>query len=103
MPFNRISFYAKTIGMTDVAYFNVGTITQPVTILDFEANKLGGDSSHALGATLSLTIFDHDIATLDPAEFPQSLYKCRSPHSPGRGVGAQEPDDRHLARLLRAV
>src|SRR2546429_334594 len=44
-----------------------------------------------------------DVAGLDPAEFAQPLHKGGSPLAIDCGRGrAQEPDDRQLARLLRA-
>src|SRR5262249_43635668 len=47
-------------------------------------------------------ILDRDVATVDPAEFAQSLHKCGGPFASGRTrAPAQETDGRHFARLLR--
>src|SRR5262245_4323632 len=48
------------------------------------------------------TILDRQGATLDPAEFAQSLNKGGSPCTPGRrSARSKEPNDRHLRWLLR--
>ena len=70
--------------------------------IDLEADKLSRDLDVALAAPLSPAILNRDIATLDPAEFVESLYKRGDPLAPGRRRGsAQESDSRQLARLLR--
>src|SRR5207302_2518187 len=43
--------------------------------IDLEPDELDRDLSHAFGASLRPAILDRDIATLDPAEFTQSLHK----------------------------
>src|SRR5262245_55690376 len=49
------------------------------------------------------TILDRQGATLDPAEFAQSLNKGGSPCTPGRRrARSEEPNDRDLRWLLRA-
>src|SRR5262249_6496 len=57
----------------------------------------------ALVAALRPAILDRDGATLDPAEFAQSLHESGDPlaHDRRRG-GAQQPDGGQLRRLLRA-
>src|SRR5262245_43739980 len=48
------------------------------------------------------TILDRQGATLDPAEFAQSLNKGGCPCTPGRRrARSKEPNDRHLRWLLR--
>jgi hypothetical protein len=55
-----------------------------------------------LGASLRPAILGRNIATLDPAEFAQSLHKGADPTAvERRRVRAQEPDGRQLRRLLR--
>src|SRR5262249_53548963 len=57
----------------------------------------------ALVASFPPAILDRDVATVDPAEFAQSLHKRRGPFASGRTCAlAQETDGRQLARLLRA-
>ena len=71
--------------------------------VDLEPDELGRDLGVALVASLRPAILDRDGATLDPAEFAQSLHKGGGPLAPGRRRGrAQEPDGRQLRRLLRA-
>src|SRR5262245_26628101 len=71
--------------------------------IDLESDKLGGNLAKALGTPLRPTILDRHGATLDPAEFAQSLSKGGCPCTPGRRrARSKEPDDRHLRRLLRA-
>jgi hypothetical protein len=47
--------------------------------IGIQADKLGCDSSVALGPSLRPAILNRDGATLNPAEFTQSLHKCSSP------------------------
>src|SRR6516225_1436852 len=57
----------------------------------------------ALVASFPPAILDRDVATVDPAEFPQSLHKCVGQFASGRTRAlAQETDGRQLARLLRS-
>jgi hypothetical protein len=71
--------------------------------IDLESDELGGDLAGALGASLQPAILDRDIATLDPAEFPQPLHKSRGPLARSRRrERAKEPDGLQLSRLLRA-
>jgi hypothetical protein len=67
-----------------------------------EPGEFGGELRGALGASFRPTILDRDGASLDPAEFTQSRCKRSGPWTPGRGVGAYEPDHGQLARLLCA-
>jgi hypothetical protein len=54
--------------------------------IDLESDELGGDLAGALGASLQPAILDRDIATLDPAEFPQPLHKSRGPLARSRRI-----------------
>jgi len=47
-------------------------------------------------------ILDREVATIDPSEFTQPLHKSGNPLALDRRRGAQEPDGRQFARLLRA-
>src|SRR5215467_7050901 len=70
--------------------------------IDLESDKLGGNLAEALGTSLRPTILDRHGATLDPAEFAQSLSKGGCPCTPGRRTArSKEPNDRHLRWLLR--
>src|SRR5215831_13874294 len=70
--------------------------------IDLESDKLGGNLAKALGTPLRPTILDRHGATLDPAEFAQSLNKGGCPCTPGRrSARSKEPNDRHLRWLLR--
>jgi hypothetical protein len=70
--------------------------------IDLEPDELGSDLGHALGTSLRPAMLDCDIATLDPAEFAQSLRKSGGPWARCRRRGrAQEPDGRQFPRLLR--
>src|SRR5262245_8612810 len=71
--------------------------------IDLESDKLGGNLAKALGTPLRPTILDRHGATLDPAEFAQSLNKGGCPCTPGRrSARSKEPNDRHLRWLLRS-
>src|SRR6516165_9593826 len=71
--------------------------------IDLESDELSGNLAEALGIPLRPTILDRQGATLDPAEFAQSLNKGGSPCTPGRRrARSKEPNDRHLRWLLRA-
>src|SRR5262245_44886752 len=71
--------------------------------IDLESDKLGGNLAKALGTPLRPTILDRHGATLDPAEFAQSLNKGGCPCNPGRrSARSKEPNDRQLRWLLRA-
>ena len=70
--------------------------------VDLEPDELGRDFGEALLASLAPAILDRDGATLDPAEFAQSLHKGGGPFGSGRTRAlAQETNGRHR-RLLRA-
>ena len=70
---------------------------------NFELDKLNRNLGVAVAAVLRPAILDRNSATLDPTEFAQSLHKSGSPQSVGRRCARpQEPDGRHLCRLLRA-
>src|SRR5262245_63960001 len=70
--------------------------------IDLESDELSGNLAEALGTSLRPTILDRQGATLDPAEFAQSLNKGGNPCTPGRRrARSKEPNDRHLRRLLR--
>src|SRR6516225_3489808 len=86
---------AKTMGMTDVAFFIVGTASPFVTM---QSTFRWTNSGDAVEASLQPAVFD----CLDPAEFTQSPHKGSRPWPPDRSVRAQEPNGRRLARLLRA-
>jgi hypothetical protein len=93
---------AKTMGMTDVTSFIVGTASSiRDDTVDLQADKFRRDLGDAVEASLQPAIFDCDAATLDPAEFAQSLHKGSRPWPPDRSVRAQEPNGRQLAWLLR--
>src|SRR5262245_24464936 len=65
--------------------------------IDLESDELSGNLAEALGTSLRPTILDRQGATLDPAEFAQSLSKGGSPCTPGRRrARSKEPNDRHL-------
>src|SRR5262249_51541567 len=87
---------AKTMGMTDVG------ISIRDDAVDLQVDKLRRDLGDAVEASLQPAIFDCNGATLDPAEFAQSLHKGSRPWPPDRSVCAQEPNGRQLAWLLRA-
>src|SRR5262249_1479194 len=71
--------------------------------IDLEPDELGRDLGKALAASFPPTVLDCNGATLDPAEFPQSLYKCGCPCALSFRRAADEvADGRQLARLLRA-
>jgi hypothetical protein len=71
--------------------------------IDLEPDELGRDLGEALVESFPPAILDRDVATVDPAEFAQSLHKCGGPFASGRTRAlAQETDGRHFARLLRA-
>src|SRR5262249_1620911 len=66
--------------------------------IDLESDKLGGNLAKVLGTSLRPTILDRQGATLDPAEFAQSLNKGGSPCTPGRRrARSKEPNDRLFA------
>src|ERR1700730_3219763 len=70
--------------------------------IDLEPDELGRDLGEALVASLRPATLDRDGATLDPAEFAQTLAKSGDPFASGRTRAlAQEPDGRHLPDLLR--
>ena len=64
-------------------------------------HELGRNLGDALGMSFRPAILDRDGATLDPAEFTQSLHKGGGPLNKRRSAIAQKPDGRQLARLLR--
>src|SRR5262245_31419396 len=65
-------------------------------------DELGRDLGEELVASFPPAILDRDVATVDPAEFAQSLHKRGGPFASGRTRAlAQETDGRQLARLLR--
>src|SRR6516165_1525467 len=69
--------------------------------IDLESDELSGNLAEALGTSLRPTILDRQGATLDPAEFAQSLNKGGCPCTPGRSrARSKEPNDRHLRWLL---
>src|SRR5262249_1657033 len=71
--------------------------------IDLESDELSGNLAEALGTSLRPTPLERQGATLDPAEFAQSLNKGGSPCTPGRRrARSKEPNDRHLRWLLRA-
>src|SRR5262249_13965127 len=71
--------------------------------IDLEPDEVGRDLGEALVESFPPAILDRDVATVDPAEFTQSLHKCGGPFASGRTRAlAQETDCRHFARLLRA-
>src|SRR5215472_13704896 len=94
---------ANTIGMTEVACFAATTEAPAVTMRStFSRNELGCDLGVALVASFCPPILDRHVATLNPAEFAQSLHKGADPCTPECRRGpTQEPDCRELPRLLR--
>src|SRR5262249_32213376 len=54
--------------------------------IDLELHELGRDLGVAFGASLRPAILDRNIATLDPAEFAQSLHKSSGPGLQAEGV-----------------
>src|SRR5262245_31767233 len=95
---------ANTIGTTDVTCFAASTAhSRRYDHIDLESDELSGNLAEALGTSLRPTILDRQGATLDPAEFAQSLNKGGDPCTPGgRRSRSKEPNDRHLRWLLRA-
>jgi hypothetical protein len=70
--------------------------------IDFQPNELGCELGEAFAPPLRPAIFNRHSASIDPAELAQSLAKSSGPFALGRGrIGAQEPDGRQPARLLR--
>src|SRR5262249_49182592 len=71
--------------------------------IDFKSDELDREIGGPIRASLRPSILDDEVATLDPAEFPQSLQKSSDPTALGCGhrYRAQEPDGAQLARLLR--
>src|SRR5262249_1769233 len=75
----------NTIGITDVTSLAASTPpSHRYDHIDLESDKLGGNLAKVLGTSLRPTILDRQGATLDPAEFAQSLNKGGSPRTPGR-------------------
>src|SRR5262249_28039592 len=71
--------------------------------IDLELDKLGRDLDEPLAASLRPAILDRNIAIFNPTELAQPLHKASARLALGKKRGrAQEPDDRQLARLLRA-
>src|SRR6516165_7379644 len=63
------------------------------------SDELRSKISDAVGISLRPAIFDRDGATLDPADFTQSLRKSSRPRTPARSAVAQEPNDLKLCWL----
>src|SRR5215831_17350737 len=70
--------------------------------IDLEPDQLGRVFCDAFIAALCPAILNREVATIDPAEFTQPLHKSGNSFALNRRVGAQEPDGRQLACLLRA-
>src|SRR5262247_4034233 len=71
--------------------------------IDLQPDELGRDLGEALVASFPPAILDRDVATVDPAEFAQSLHKCSGPFASSRTRAlAQKPDRRQLCCLLPA-
>ena len=69
---------AKTIGISDVAFFSgerSRRSTRRDDDIDLEADKLGGELRVAFLASLRPTIFDGHVAAVDPAELAHALQK----------------------------
>ena len=71
--------------MTDVACFAARNLwgSRRDDDIDLEPDELGRDLGEALVASLRPAIPDRDGATLDPAEFAQSLHKSGDPFARG--------------------
>jgi hypothetical protein len=93
----------KTMGMTAVACFTVGTASPFVTM----TSTLSRTNSAAISAMRPARPSDqrYSLAMVRPSIQPsarsRSHKSCR-PWTPSRSVHAQEPDSRQLPRLLRA-
>src|SRR5580693_8064119 len=73
----------KTMGMTAVACFTVGTASPYVNNdVDLEPYELGRDFGDAPGPSLRPAILDRDGATLDPAQCAQPVHKSSRPRAP---------------------
>jgi hypothetical protein len=94
---------AKTIGTTDDACFAATAAFPPVTMTSTLSRMNSAAISAKRSARPSAQRFWIASASLDPAEFVQSLHKSGGPRAPRRRRGRpQEPDSRQLACLLRA-
>src|SRR5262249_37968836 len=95
---------AKTMGMTDVACLAAKTMPVPdVTITSTLRWTNSAAISAARSVRPSVQRYSIAIATLDPAELAQPLYKSGGPLALSRRRGrAQKPDSRQLRWLLRA-
>ena len=86
---------ANTIGITDVACLaamTVGVLWVTMTS-DFQADELSRNLGEAVAAPLCPTVFDRDIATLQPAKLAKSLHKRADPLGCDRTRRrAHEPD-----------
>jgi hypothetical protein len=70
--------------------------------VDLEPDELGRELGDPLGASFAPAVLYLNGATLDPAEFAQSVHKGTDPLGlTGTRARAKETDGRHLERLLR--
>ena len=91
----------KTMGMTSVACLNVLTAIEVETMTStLSRTNSAAISAWRCGIFLGPAILHRDGATLDPAQFTQSLHKRRSPGL--EPLSSLESDGRQFARLLRA-
>ena len=68
--------------------------------IDLERNQFGRKGGEALGLSLGITIFDHDVAALDVTEVTQFFKEGLLQVGIGGQVGRQEAYSSDLGRLL---
>ncbi len=93
---------AKTIGISDVACFNVGTAAPVVTITStFSRTNSAAISVYRSVFAFRPAVLNGDGATVDPTELAQPQYESIGPWKPNGRGHAQETDSWQLACRLR--